>query len=159
MNKLFFDFITGITYETASTCTNIHNFSNGEKLTGPNIYYFYRGVDRFKDMYIATNANDAKLNNVKLFVSPRGCRCGHLGIRTVDNKCFECEIIKRNRKPDGRSTVTTKMMHDYPDMIIDYETAKQLKFKVYRTGEPCFNGHKCYRYVRNKTCIECSRWY
>lgn len=159
MNKLFFDFITGITYKTISTNTNIYNFSNGGKLTGPAIYYFYRGVDRFKNMYVAKSVNEAKLNNVKLFVSPRGCRHGHLGIRTIDNKCLECETIKENKKLDGRATETSRMMFDYPDMIIDYDTAKQLKFVVYRTGEPCFNGHTCYRYVRNKTCIECSRTY
>lgn len=159
MNKLFFDFITGTIHRTVSTRSNVHVFSNGEKLEGPEIYYFWEGVNRFKNMYVAKSVHDAKLNNVKLFVSPRGCRHEHLGIRTDDNNCLECETIKRNKKLDGRATETTKMMCDYPDMIIDYDTAKRLKFKVYRTGEPCFNGHKGYRYVRNKTCIECSRGY
>ena len=157
MDKLFFEYMTGKIHETTNTRRNIHIFSNGKTLKGPSIYYFFNAVDKFKNVKVTTSIRDAKLNNVPYWLADRGCRNGHAPIRDLNNNCVECEYIKKNKKLDGRATITTRMMFDYPDMILDYETAKTLDFKVYRTGEPCWQGHTDYRYVRNKTCVICSR--
>ena len=159
MDKLFFDYMTATIHKLPSVQNDVCLFSNGDRLTGSAVFYFFKAVERFKDIEVTTSLYNAKLNNVPLWLSPRGCRKGHAPIRDLNNNCVECEELKKNKKQDGRSTQVTRMINDYPDMILDYETAKTLGFKVYRTGDPCWQGHKGYRYVKNKTCVTCSRSY
>ena len=149
--------MTATVHKLSSVQNDVCLFSNGDRLTGSSIFYFFKAVERFKDIEVVTNLYNAKLKNVQLWLSPRGCRKGHAPIRNLKNECIEC--VENKRQPDGRSTQVTRMMNDYPDMTLDYETAKTLGFKVYRTGEPCWQGHKGYRYVKNKTCVTCARSY
>lgn len=157
MDKLFFNYMTATVHKIPSVQFDVCLFSNGDRLTGSAIFYFFKAVERFNDIEVTTTLHDAKLNNAPLWVSPRGCRKGHAPIRNLNNECVEC--VENKQQSDGRSTQVSRMMFDYPDMILDYETAKTLGFKVYRTGESCWQGHKGYRYVKNKTCVTCSRSY
>jgi hypothetical protein len=73
--------------------------------------------------------------------------CGHNGKVTLTGKCFTCA--------NGTNQRPTPIQEQFPDMILQYEEAKALKFKVYRTGEPCNNSHCGWRYVSNRGCIDC----
>lgn len=42
-----------------------------------------------------------------------------------------------------------------PDMIIPRHVAQFAGIDVYRTGKPCHNGHKAFKYVVNYGCLEC----
>ena len=80
------------------------------------------------------------------------CRSGHIALRRVNNgecqACTEKIAVRVGEKP---------IQNQYPDMVIDAETAKLMGFKAYRTGKPCKRGHTGWRYIRTKACIQCLR--
>lgn len=80
--------------------------------------------------------------------------CHTIAPRRVDNgKCDGCTSIA----PDNRETADSVMMRECPDMVIDKVTARDMGFKVYRTGNECKKGHTAWRYVSTGTCIKCLR--
>ena len=72
-------------------------------------------------------------------------KAGHVGKRTLDHGCCEC-LVEHPTIQD-----------EYPDLIIDSETAHSLGFKVFRTGAECKRGHRSYRYLSTGGCITCKK--
>lgn len=143
------------------------------------------------------------------WVRNEGKYCGHVGKRTIDDKCYECVTGRsirprqvalrsgevwytpapgdtcseghaaRRRVANGsceeceriRSAVKSaaavagsgvadsdKVLPLYkidPDGIYPYEVAKALGYKHYRTGEPCSRGHRGWRFVSTRNCLDC----
>ena len=83
--------------------------------------------------------------------------CGERTLRSVEgNSCLECGYTpKRTRKP--ADDATQQYMLNNLDKVISREDAIAQGLKVYRTGKECKNGHKSWRYVSTRNCIECSR--
>lgn len=52
-------------------------------------------------------------------------------------------------------TPDAMLMRDYPDTVVSKDEARDMGFKVYRTGEYCKRGHNGWRYVSTGNCIEC----
>lgn len=94
---------------------------------------------------------DAIKKGLKWYTPVTPCpKCGQTAPRRVDNgRCLECQIRARSGTP------TIKFMADNPDKVISYGQALTLGLKVYRTGEPCKQGHRAYRYVSTRNCVEC----
>jgi len=157
MQHILIDYMTNKIQQIASTRGNsILLFSDDRSLKGSDIYYFWEYVEKYNNEYFATSVNDAIANGVDTFVAKRRCRKGHFPIRNLNNQCNECATAKP--KPlDSRATPTSIMMRNAPDMVIDRDSAILVGFTVYRTGDVCCHGHTGYRYVKNKTCVECHR--
>lgn len=80
------------------------------------------------------------------------CARGHVALRRVANGiCSQCAAEDRERKKAENVPFHRKN----PDMIITRETATALGLKVYRTGEPCRQGHRGFRYISTGNCLEC----
>ena len=80
-------------------------------------------------------------------------KCGTLEPRRVDNgECRGC--IPRSETTLEREA-TAAMVRDCPDMVMSRKDARALDLKVYRTGNPCINGHTGYRYVSTGGCLGC----
>ena len=67
------------------------------------------------------------------------------------------QLMAQGGRKGGRkkNMATTNISHTNPDMIISKKDAVALGFTVYRTGEPCKNGHTGWRRTYNHNCIEC----
>jgi len=94
--------------------------------------------------------NEAIACGVDYYYTPRMCNKGrHFimpHIRT--GRCVAC--VK-----DKPLTPDQVVMRDYPNMLVSRESAEAFGYKVFRTGYPCRNGHKGWRYVSSGACISC----
>lgn len=54
-------------------------------------------------------------------------------------------------------TRNTNFMKLNPDAIISIPEAKAQGLTVYRTGNPCKNGHRAFRYTDSRACLDCKR--
>jgi hypothetical protein len=113
-----------------------------------------------------------------------GRRCAddesHLGLRYANRKCVECVTerktarvnlareldderkrheneVKRIRGNYDTMVVENELMNEVPDLILSRADALTGSLKVYRDGESCRWGHKSFRYVSTRNCIECHR--
>lgn len=86
-------------------------------------------------------------------IKPKQCKNGHIGLYDNRGRCQTCLGVKL----DNRETADSVMMRECPDMVIDKATARDMGFKVYRTGNACKKGHSVWRYVSTGTCISCLR--
>ncbi len=85
------------------------------------------------------------------YTSNRQCvRCGYWVRDTNNGKCVRCEAHRA--KPVHS---TKQFMIDNPTVVISRTDARTAGFKVFRTGEPCRHGHKGFRYVSTKGCVDC----
>ena len=81
-------------------------------------------------------------------------KCGAIARRRVDNGA--CEGCKPGQAgQDRRTTPSSILMRDCPDLIISRSDARSAGFKVYRTGKACLNGHTGYRRLSTGGCLEC----
>ena len=96
----------------------------------------------------------AVLNGETWYTPATDCpRCGTRALRNVHNgSCQGC-----NPPSDNRTTATSIMMDNNPDMVISREEARDLEMTVYRTGEKCINGHTGWRYTSTGNCIDCRK--
>ena len=80
--------------------------------------------------------------------------CGTYAERhTHTNRCYGCEPAT-----DGRRDETiAALLSGAPEMIISREDAIRAGLPAFRTGEPCKHGHRSWRYVSTRNCIECHR--
>lgn len=76
--------------------------------------------------------------------------------RVVNGECQGCKPPKAGLA-DGRRTADSVLVESAPDLVMDREQARELGFKVFRTGRPCRRGHRGYRYVSTGGCIECKK--
>lgn len=102
---------------------------------------------------IKTNSprQQAIKNGERWYTPDEPCpKCGQRADRYVDNgRCQGCDT--------KRGTVEKPVYQQFPDMIIDRETARTNGFNAYRTGKPCRRGHNGWRYVSSGNCVECLR--
>lgn len=83
------------------------------------------------------------------------CSEGHTARRRVANgSCEECERLRSSVGVESSGAVLPLYKID-PDGIYPYEVAKALGYKHYRTGEPCSKGHRGWRYVSTRNCLDC----
>lgn len=89
-------------------------------------------------------------------VCPRGDH-----VLQKDNKSGRCQICRREAQATGSSgrpvSPQTAIMRECPDLILPRREAMAQGWSVFRTGEPCPNGHRGWRYVNNSQCTECKR--
>jgi hypothetical protein len=77
------------------------------------------------------------------------CKEGHHALRRVtDGVCKTCLEAKHTPQEDRIDKLC-------PDLVIDREAAIGMGFKIYRTGQPCRNGHTGWRYVSTRGCLDC----
>ena len=90
----------------------------------------------------------ARRRGDKIYTPSKKCpKCGTRSARDVmSNKCHGCNNHE-----------TAQLMNNNPDLVITRADARTLRFKVYRTGEPCKHGHITWRYVSTSVCVECMR--
>jgi hypothetical protein len=81
--------------------------------------------------------------------------CGLIAPRNVMTDA--CSGCKTRRDDDGRRTPSQIFAEQFPDFIIDRESARGLGFTLFRTGEPCRRGHTGWRYVSTGNCLKCLR--
>lgn len=87
----------------------------------------------------------------KTYIPLTPCRKGHFAPRYVhDGVCTQCEA--ESKAPKQKPLSIHKIA---PDLIISKEDAKLAGFKVYRTGNPCRQGHKGWRWVSTNNCLDC----
>lgn len=80
------------------------------------------------------------------------CKEGHLAERRVSNgSCRQCE---QGSRVEDKALPMNKDPQ-FADLIIDWDTARGLGLKMYRTGVPCRAGHTGWRYVSTRGCLEC----
>jgi hypothetical protein len=78
-------------------------------------------------------------------------RCLTKAEKRVDNgKCSGCmPTTKKTHEPSA------ELMSGCPDIVLTRAEAKNMGFKVFRTGVACLRGHKGFRYVSTGGCLEC----
>jgi hypothetical protein len=80
-------------------------------------------------------------------------KCGERALKNIHNgSCQGC-----NPPRDNRTTATSIIMANNPDMVISREDAHELEMIVYRTGEECKHGHTGWHYVSTGNCIDCRK--
>lgn len=92
------------------------------------------------------NLKDAVMTDIDHYWVPEMCsKAGHVGKRTLLNKCYACT--------GGPRVLPVQEVH--PDLIVDRDSARAVGFKVYRTGAACRRGHTGFRYISNNGCVQC----
>lgn len=79
-------------------------------------------------------------------------RCDEISERNVHNgSCRNCMSLTSTKQdsPDAM------LMRDCPDMVVSKDEARDMGFKVYRTGSTCKRGHTGWRYISTGNCIDC----
>jgi len=97
----------------------------------------------------------ATLDGRDTYVSTSPCQgCQDITVRRTDDaSCTACDYI-----PKSDSNVITPdamLMRDTPDIVMSKDNARDMGFKVYRTGTTCKRGHTGWRYVSTGNCIDC----
>jgi rRNA maturation protein Nop10 len=79
--------------------------------------------------------------------------CGKVAQRhVVTNGCTGCL-----KGVDARRSPSQTFAKENPDFILSRESAVDLGFTLFRTGESCRRGHAGWRYVSTGNCLECLR--
>lgn len=77
--------------------------------------------------------------------------CNTCAPRRVSNgQCKGC--MPKKEPSDGD---TKFLVEKCPDMVIERGYARELGYKVYRTGKACRRGHTGYRYISTGNCYDC----
>jgi len=84
--------------------------------------------------------------------------CGTAAQRhVVTNGCTGCHKAASEPAVDARRSPSQTFAKENPDFILSRESAVDMGFTLFRTGERCRRGHAGWRYVSTGNCLECLR--
>lgn len=86
-----------------------------------------------------------------------GCRTGVKVRVTATGECVGCLAAGRTSTPGPAAVRRVGARGLPPDTIVGRAEAKAKGWKVYRTGEECSRGHRGFRFVSSRACVECGR--
>lgn len=107
------------------------------------------------DPSIPRNVVYAVRDRAACYVVPEACgKAGHVGLRTLEGECWECR--EEMKQPQRRPSSIHDMIRALPaDTTLSRAEAQQWHLPAYRTGKPCRNGHRSWRYTSTGACMVC----
>lgn len=86
-----------------------------------------------------------------------GCQTGVKVRITSTGECVGCLSVGRVSTPGPARVHKVGARHLPPDTVVGRAESMAKGWAVYRTGEPCSRGHRGFRFVSSRACVDCGR--